>query len=472
MAGVQEKKNRTKALGNFTRQFNGFQTLLAESAPSVLVDPQYEKFKDAWEKLETAHDEFLAETDIEEIETHKDGITYLDEPSTRYQTIMKQYSTYLKNCANNEQEHTRQKVEDDRKAEEESRKAEDQSRKIREEERIAAEDAIRHKESQEKFNAEKAELETAIGAFSRMTVKVKESLSAENISEFNKRSEWKKVDSEFSSLKSNLIRVTGLAQGQDVSETNKLFEDQAEVAFADMQKWIFTQDIDLSLPLTSSGSSGGVKSSTKKESVQLPKFSGCEKTSCFLTYPTWRKQWDNLIREYEPHYRSPMLLQHVDEEAKKKFVGYDDDYEKAMERLEKFYGNPQKVISCVMKEVNSQKPIADGDYKVLVSYTSTLEENYNRLNSISLEHELSNTSTMNNILKKFPRLVSEEWCKHLSKQSESVQLRPFPEFMVWLISQKDTWERMSAIDSVAKKGGAGAYFVQGGGTDDRPPGKS
>ena len=220
MAGVQEKKNRTKALGNFTRQFNGFQTLLAESAPSVLVDPQYEKFKDAWEKLETAHDEFLAETDIEEIETHKDGITYLDEPSTRYQTIMKQYSTYLKNCANNEQEHTRQKVEDDRKAEEESRKAEDQSRKIREEERIAAEEALRHKESQEKFNAEKAELETAIGAFSRMTVKVKESLSAENISDLNKRSVWKKVDSEFSSLKSNLIRVTGLAQGQDVSGTN------------------------------------------------------------------------------------------------------------------------------------------------------------------------------------------------------------------------------------------------------------
>ena len=106
-----------------------------------------------------------------------------------------------------------------------------------------------------------------IGAFSRMTVKVKESLSAENISDLNKRSEWKKVDSEFSYLKSNLIRVTGLAQGQDVSGTNKLFEDQAEVAFADMQKWIFTQDIDLSLPLTSSGSSGGVKSSTKKESV-------------------------------------------------------------------------------------------------------------------------------------------------------------------------------------------------------------
>ena len=128
MAGIEEKKKRTRALSNFTRNFNAFQSLLDESAPSILVDPQYAKFKDAWEKLEVAHDDFLAETDID-IETDKDGESYLNEPTTRYQNIMKLYSTYLKKSADDEQKHTQQKVAEDRKAEEEMRKAEEESRK-------------------------------------------------------------------------------------------------------------------------------------------------------------------------------------------------------------------------------------------------------------------------------------------------------------------------------------------------------
>ena len=239
MAGIEEKKKRTRALSNFTRNFNAFQSLLDESAPSILVDPQYAKFKDAWEKLEVAHDDFLAETDID-IETDKDGESYLDEPSTRYQNIMKLYSTYIKKSADDEQQHVQQKVAEDRKAEEEIRKNQ-------ENERIAAEEARRHKESQEKFIGEKAELETAIDAFSRMTIKVKESLSAEEISDLDKRSEWRKIDSEFASLKSNLIRLTGLAREQDISEINDKFE-AAEATYADMQKWIFTQCKDVTAP--------------------------------------------------------------------------------------------------------------------------------------------------------------------------------------------------------------------------------
>ena len=136
-----------------------------------------------------------------------------------------------------------------------------------------------------------------------MTVKVKESLSAEEISDLDKRSEWRKIDSEFASLKSNWICLTGLAHEQDIGETNVKFE-AAEVTYADMQKWIFTQCKDITAPQSSVAGSAVKHSSTKKESVQLPKFSGCEKSSPFLAYPTWRKQWDKLIKEYEPHYRS------------------------------------------------------------------------------------------------------------------------------------------------------------------------
>ena len=222
----------------------------------------------------------------------------MNDAAARYQNVMIKYSTYLKTSAKEEETHIRERAKQDRKAEEEIRKAEEESRKNEEKERIAAEEAKRHKESQEKFNGEKAELETAIDAFSRMTVKVQESLSADTISDLDKRSEWRKIDSEFSSLKSNLIRLTGLAGDQDITQTNSKFE-AAEGAYAVMQKWVFSQVKDISAPLSSVASSTVKSSTTKKESVQLPKFSGCEKGSPFLAYPTWRKQWDKLIRDIE-----------------------------------------------------------------------------------------------------------------------------------------------------------------------------
>ena len=62
-----------------------------------------------------------------------------------------------------------------------------------------------------------------------------------------------------------------------------------------------------------------------------------------------------------------------------------------------------------MKEVMSQPTINDGDYKILVSYSLILENNFNRLKSMDLEHEMSNTSAMSSIVRKFPRFTAEKW---------------------------------------------------------------
>ena len=53
-----------------------------------------------------------------------------------------------------------------------------------------------------------------------------------------------------------------------------------------------------SLPV-GSDESGSVRvgfSSTKRETVMLPHFSGEEKTT-YLSYPVWKKQWDLHIQE-------------------------------------------------------------------------------------------------------------------------------------------------------------------------------
>ena len=50
-------------------------------------------------------------------------------------------------------------------------------------------------------------------------------------------------------------------------------------------------------------SGSGSLSTTKRETVMLPHFSGDEKTA-YLKYPTWKEQWTNHIQEYEEKYRA------------------------------------------------------------------------------------------------------------------------------------------------------------------------
>ena len=55
-----------------------------------------------------------------------------------------------------------------------------------------------------------------------------------------------------------------------------------------------------------------------------------------------------------------MLMGHLDDAAKAKFVGYETNYSEAIQRLDAFYGDPVKVVSCINKEVMSPKSNAEG----------------------------------------------------------------------------------------------------------------
>ena len=121
-----------------------------------------------------------------------------------------------------------------------------------------------------------------------------------------------------------------------------------------------------------------------------------------------------------------------------------------MKRLDSFYGDRVKVVSCVMKEVHNAKDVVEGDYSGLLSYSSLLENNFNRLRSMDAEHEMSNTTIMTKVLRKFPRPVSEKWIEHLNKQSSSIKSVPFPEFIVWISSMRGIWEQMSVVDVKGK----------------------
>ena len=191
-----------------------------------------------------------------------------------------------------------------------------------------------------------------------------------------------------------------------------------------------------------------------------------------MKFPTWKKEWDKVIVEYDTQWHARILKDHLDEAACKKIVGFETDYVEAMRRLENYYGNPQKVIACVMKEVTSSHLIAEGDYNSLVAYSDILENNHTRLNNLGFVHELSNTTTMSLIVQKFPRLVGEAWNVYLTGKTTEEQMKPFPLFVEWVKSQKIVWERMVATAEVGKKfkGPGQSSFYAGG--EERDPAKT
>ena len=217
---------------------------------------------------------------------------------------------------------------------------------------------------------------------------------------------------------------------------------------------------------------GGTSSSnTKKEAMQLPRFSGEEKGGqAFLKYPIWSKRWKSQITDYEDKYRATMLMSHVDAEVQKKLVGLETEYEKAMEKLDRYYGDTRKVVQACTVEVKGHPQVSSFDYKGLLSLKTCLKNNYARLKYKSLEHEMSNSHTMEIILKKFLLQENVKWSEHLAEMDARVREKPFLEFMKWLDKAGSSWELLAAQGTGAKSGSGSrsSYFggQDGGGHGD------
>ena len=121
-----EKKKRSLALSNHTRNVNIFIGLLNDAASSILVTPQFEKVVNCWEKLETARDIFIEKTEID-IDTDKHGLVFMDTPEMKHQQVMSRYASYLKTQAEVEHVHLTEKAAEDRREEEESRRREEEN---------------------------------------------------------------------------------------------------------------------------------------------------------------------------------------------------------------------------------------------------------------------------------------------------------------------------------------------------------
>ena len=306
-----EKKNRTKAKSDFTRSEKTLRTLIDNNSQSFLVTEQFEKLKICFQKLEDAQDAFLGVTEID-IEEDANGLKYMDGPSDQYDNALTTYSAYLRTSEDTERNQLKKNEEDDLKAVKE----------------------VQQGEIREKLRCEKAKLETAIDTFGWTNDNIEDSLA--EASDSDKRKEWQRVETEYESLKSQLLSVISMDPAEDSSPTTKKFKDVAEKTYNKVKKWMMSQLKDSVEEKTSV--SRGSERSFKTEKVSLPKFKGDEKESPYLKYPIWKKQWDSLISHYDEAHRDRLLFQQVDDVAKSKFIGYESNYEEAMKRLDSFYG--------------------------------------------------------------------------------------------------------------------------------------
>ena len=431
-----EKRKRITAKGKFTRQEKLLTELLDNSAPEAIVTPQYEKFVQCWNSLEDAHDSYMEIADFD-IEADNEGLKYLEDPSTRYRALVKRYSEFLKTSGDADRDEQKKAVDDVRAAEETSRKQMEAEKKLADEE-------LRKQQVESNFKSTKAELESSIDSFNRLAIGLKESVisSANSV----KQQELDKVNSEFTMLKGLLAKLAGVDQSQDISEVQKKFVDNAETVYLEFHKAVVKDMKDIP---TSRGTTSTSDNTTKKEVVKLPEFVGDEKSSPspFLTFPVWLKQWNSMIVDYSEKYRDRMLCDHLDSDARSKFIGFESDYKEAMDRLEKYYGDTSKVVKCVMNQVKDPDSIVDEDYRGLVRYSSLLEHNFNRLTSMNLQHEMSNTSVMSVIVRKFPRAIEERWHDHLLDKKEEDRAQPFPVFIKWLSREKQKWTCMISSET-------------------------
>ena len=171
-----------------------------------------------------------------------------------------------------------------------------------------------------KHASAEAELKALVDSFNRVNVNFADSLK--EVSDQDKRKGYERLEVEFGVLKSKLVELRSMDPSKLLPDLTESFKE-VETIYTSSRQQLLTQ-------LKDSKTSGGVasnsasSSTTKKETVKLPEFSGEDAKNPYLEFPIWLQQWNALINDYDQKVRSRLLCQHVDTAAKKTFVGFEN----------------------------------------------------------------------------------------------------------------------------------------------------
>ena len=70
-----------------------------------------------------------------------------------------------------------------------------------------------------------------------------------------------------------------------------------------------------------------------------------------------------------------MLMSHVDTEVQQKLVGLETEYKKAMEKLNRYYGDTRKVVQTCTTEIKGHLQVNSFYYKGMLLLKTSLKKN-------------------------------------------------------------------------------------------------
>ena len=105
-----------------------------------------------------------------------------------------------------------------------------------------------------------------------------------------------------------------------------------------------------------------------------------------------------------------------------------------------------------MEEIKAPPDIEAEDFKALVSCRTCIINNHAWLGAVGLEHEVSNTETMEKLISKLLWGQVEKWSKYFEEQEEEVKARPFEPFLRWLEKAGRLWETVLPLMQKIKEG--------------------
>ena len=232
----------------------------------------------------------------------------------------------------------------------------------------------------QEFTAAQASFRTKLEGFGKPSANLSLLSSEKNISYADMRLEIKKLENSQAKLVEERVKLVNMDPTADLSAFIDMFNNMVvvevdnckRIALEYLKEDVSTTSATSEVLSTGRGRGSGITfSSTKRETVILPKFSGEEKTA-YLKYPVWKEQWNSHITEYEVKYRSTMLLNHLDSKALDQIIGLENDYEKAMQQLDRYYNDAKKIVKSCLDEIRTQSTISAFDYKALVAYKKCL----------------------------------------------------------------------------------------------------
>ena len=256
------KAVRVSKLGSFTRKKNHLVQLLDGGASSQKLKEVYLELSNAFKDLEKAQEDLLVEVPEDQIETE---LAYLDAPAV----LLSEMDLRVSTAAQTERQS-----------------------------QVAAQTEADATLKKQEFTAAQASFRTKLEGFGKMSANLTLLSSEKNISYADMRLEIKKLEDSQAKLVEERVKLVNMDPTADLSAFIDMFNNMVvvevdnckRIALEYLKEDVSATSDTTEVLSTGRGSGSGVTfSSTKRETVMLPKFSGEEKTA-YLIYPVWKEQ--------------------------------------------------------------------------------------------------------------------------------------------------------------------------------------